>query len=350
MSTLGSHGLPTPLPTGSTARVFTASELTDLGGGRVMRRRDREAAGLRAVRKGVYTDAPAPGRSAADAELDLLVRSLAAVRRIASGTVLSHESALVVHGLPLIGIRSGPVVTTRHRPGGGSRHTSLMRCHNVSLDGATTEVRGVPVTTVERTLVDLARSGEMIGAVCAADHALHHQQCDVEDLRAEVGRAAGRRGVHRARELAELVDCRAESPLESLSRFAIRGAGLPVPELQVELILPDGRLVRADMLWREQRVIGECDGLGKYGIDGEGIEAVRDSLRREKDRQNLLEEMGFRVVRWTWADAWHSERLIERLEGAFALQARAGFPPISRWTTALPAQASRERSPTGRVG
>ena len=74
-------------------------------------------------------------------------------------------------------------------------------------------------------------------------------------------------------------DGRAESWLESVSRWWILEDGLPVPQLQVELgDGPDG-IVRLDMLFPEHGVAGEADGLGKYsGPDGVEVWSARDLM------------------------------------------------------------------------
>jgi hypothetical protein len=98
----------------------------------------------------------------------------------------------------------------------------------------------------------------------------------------------------RARRAVALLDARSESPLESLSRAVFLEHGLPAPDLQVEFRPRPNLIYRADFYWRDQRVIGEADGMAKYDQPG--------ALRAEKIRQEGLEDLGLRVVRWTWRD------------------------------------------------
>ncbi len=51
---------------------------------------------------------------------------------------------------------------------------------------------------------------------------------------------------------------------------------------------------RVDFWWSQQGVIGEADGRVKYTDE--------DVLWREKRRRDALEELGLRVVRWSWTD------------------------------------------------
>jgi very-short-patch-repair endonuclease len=67
-----------------------------------------------------------------------------------------------------------------------------------------------------------------------------------------------------------------------------------MPEPQVWLGDASGTIGRVDFLWRRCGLVGEADGRVKY----------RDNeLWLEKLRQERLEDAGFTVVRWTWAQA-----------------------------------------------
>ncbi len=85
------------------------------------------------------------------------------------------------------------------------------------------------------------------------------------------------------------VDPRRESPLESFSFGQMVVFGLPLPQLQVRIRTPEGDMY-PDFLWEDAMVIGEADGMGKY--------RTPEDLRAEKWRQELLEQMGYRVIRW----------------------------------------------------
>ena len=82
--------------------------------------------------------------------------------------------------------------------------------------------------------------------------------------------------------------------LETLSRLALIGEGLPEPELQVDFHDGSGLIGRVDMWWPGLGVIGEADGLVKYGT---GADVVR-----EKVREDRLRATGRMVVRWTWSE------------------------------------------------
>jgi hypothetical protein len=134
---------------------------------------------------------------------------------------------------------------------------------------------------------------------------------------------AGWPGVRAARRAIEFADGRSESPLESASRLKLAGL-VPAPALQTSIFGHDGRfLARSDFLWEEFGVVGEADGMEKYD-DPDGT-----SLRREKLRQEALEQSGLIVVRWGAVDLDRVDGLVARLRSAFARGRRQTEP--RRW-------------------
>ncbi len=82
---------------------------------------------------------------------------------------------------------------------------------------------GVPVTTVARTVGDLARTDPPAGLM-AADAALRHGLVTTAELDRVLVGMAGWPGVRRARVVAGLASPLAESPLESLTRWVVHVA------------------------------------------------------------------------------------------------------------------------------
>ena len=136
-----------------------------------------------------------------------------------------------------------------------------------------------------------------------------------------------------------LADGRAESPLETRGRLRIVGAGLPRPELQVE-IRTGGRLVGVVDAWFDEAAVAvEFDGRVKYTDPWRGRSPER-VLWDEKRREDELRALDIRVVRIADADLgarW--PRVEARLR---RLLARPG--PAGRRFTATPRlQGSRDR-------
>lgn len=244
-----------------------------------------------------------------------------AAARACAGSVISHRSALLLHGLPLVGPRpEEPELTVPPRrrvdvPGAHVHRATLPPEH-------TTVVGDAPVTSVARTLIDVGRHRSASAAVAAMDHALHAGWTSIEELHDVLRACWNWPRVRRAARALRLTDARAESPLESVSRLVIGWLQLPAPDLQ-SLVLdrygyPAGRL---DFYWDESGVAGEADGRSKYD--------ARDVLTSEKERQERLEDHGLVVVRWGWTDVTDRPHLLgARLRSAFtrgALRDRSGF-------------------------
>jgi len=180
-----------------------------------------------------------------------------------------------------------------------------------------TEVGGVLVTTLERTVVDLARTLPVEQAVAAGDAALRrgaHQQRLVEVLE----RARGWPGLPVARRVVAFLDARSESAGESASRVVLHRIGLPPSELQLVVVDEHGHVVaRCDFGWRQHRTVGEFDGRVKYGRLLRPGQRVEDVVYAEKRREDAVRDCGEQVVRWGWMDLQRPPSLAARLQRAF---------------------------------
>ena len=283
---------------------------------------------LRRVRRGAYTgsDDPDPER----AHRRLLEATLAQTH---PGAVVSHASAAVLHGLPVPHAALQRVHLTRDRQGGGQRRTWLqVHGHPLPLPDVWT-IDGFRVTSPARTVVDLACALPLVDAVAIGDAALR-QGADLGELLAVLGRVGPRRGVASARRALDLLDGTSESYGESVSRVLLHQQGLPAPLPQTLVFDRHGVFVgRVDFAWPALGVIGEFDGRIKYGRDLDPEQDPTEVLWHEKQREDLLRELGWLVVRWIWADLWRPEAWMARL--ALALErGRSLRAPAGSWTTA----------------
>ncbi|GAA4409256.1 hypothetical protein GCM10023168_27800 [Fodinibacter luteus] len=220
--------------------------------------------------------------------------------------VFALTSAAAVWGLPRIEAWPDAVrVLTAHEARG--RGSALVRPH-VGRAAAAVERGGVMVTSVARTVVDLARTGSLHTAVAAADHALRYDLCTTEQLTAEVDAVPSRvRGRRTARLVVALADPLSMSPGESLSRVQMYLLNLPRPELQRKVEDAQGLVGFVDFGW--DGVVGEFDGQVKYRVaeDGDPRQAS-EVLWQEKQREDRLRRLA-EVARWTWAVAMDRRRL-----------------------------------------
>jgi len=202
----------------------------------------------------------------------------------------------------------------------------LRPCSNWPQD--VTMVQGIKVTSVLHSAIDAVRMGMRPGrrtrpqslpipeALVLLDAATRRAGALntggaislIESMRPRFWHCTGIRAVDEAM---PYVDPLAESPLESWSRGHMIAYGLPAPLTQQVITGSDGIDYRVDFCWPEIKVIGEADGLTKYG---DSPAQVREAKRRELARQRALEEAGWVVVRWTWdelaSDPWMVMRRI----------------------------------------
>lgn len=314
----GPNGLYVP------RQIFSRAELT----GRGMSRHDIASALARSTLTRVHRDSYVVGPRAGRLDEEFAERSIAMSRRLSEGTVLSHVSAAAIHGLPLWGLPTDRVTTTRPRAGHGHQRSRTSITFSASIDDAVAEIDGMPVTTPARTAVDLARAFRLDPSVCVADQALHTGAAAPDELARHVEAAAGFRGIGRARRMLALSSGRAESPLETRSRLTFSRAGLPAPEENVELFDRHGAfLARPDFLWRSWRLIGECDGLGKYLLGGTDEASVRAAISWEKSREQGIGGEGYAMVRWMWSELEQPRAVLQRIREALLRQEAAGYGP-----------------------
>jgi predicted transcriptional regulator of viral defense system len=219
---------------------------------------------------------------------------VAALFRAGNGATLSHETALWWWGLaeeppPEIHIS----VSGRHK-----LHEPGIRVHHPrALDR--TWHRRLPVTTVARTLLDVASSVRLARVRRALADAEFHGLIDLDEVDAVLRRgcpgsarlrAALR--IHRP----ELAFTRSE--LERRFFELWESTGLPMPEVNV---LVCGYLV--DALWREQRVVVELDGHRAHRSPAQ--------LERDHARDLTLRGVGLEVRRYTWHQVTRQRELVE---------------------------------------
>lgn len=214
---------------------------------------------------------------------------MAAVLACGPGAVVSHVSALSLHGL----ISKEPAHAPVHisLPGVDRGRRPGIRPHRVgALETADrTAIDGVPVTSVVRTLVDVAGSVPARTLEQVYARATREGRADP----AAVGHALARRGrAPGAGRLQTLVSSSAapvftRSVAEDRLLEWIRKAGLPAPETNVRI----GGL-ELDCAWQRLRVAVEVDGFEFH--------SSRKRFEADRNRDARLGALGYRVVRVTW--------------------------------------------------
>jgi very-short-patch-repair endonuclease len=147
----------------------------------------------------------------------------------------------------------------------------------------------IPVTSVARTLLDVAES-DPARLARAWDAAERLRLLDVRAVAATCRRGHGRRGLKYLLPLLEdrtrvVADTRRE--LEARLFDLCRAARLPLPSCNV---LVEGYVV--DAFWPMQRVIVE--------LDSWEFHSGRLAFERDRERDAVLQAAGYRIVRITW--------------------------------------------------
>ncbi len=242
----------------------------------------------------------------------------------------SHHAGVAIHGLPLVDVDLGRidlVAQVRHP----ATRTGV-RTAPVPDGERVVAVDGVRACSVPACLVQTAAASGLMAGLAAMDAALHRRLVTTGDLAAAATRVSPMRGAGALRAALSLVDGACESPGETRTRLILVGAGLPFRS-QVAIADPVGEVVaRVDFLVGA-RVVVEFDGAVKYaGADG------RDTLVREKVREDRLRELSYEVVRVTWADLAHPEAVLTRIRQALArvdVGATTGAPRVDADTSTL---------------
>ena len=200
------------------------------------------------------------------------------------GTVLSNLTGAGIWRMTEL-----PLVVDVTVLAGRPHHRAGMRVHRTAgLDPRDRRVaRGLPVTSPARTLVDLAGQLGRDGLESAYEQAQILRLLTPDDVRRALDRAPRRRGARGLRDLVIEQPTMTRSKAERRLLGALAGAGIPRPETNVKLLDHE-----VDMLWREARVVVECDGFETH--------RTRAAFERDRRRDATLQAAGYRVVRATW--------------------------------------------------
>ncbi|MFT3710695.1 MAG: hypothetical protein QM817_23985 [Archangium sp.] len=219
------------------------------------------------------------------------------------GAVISHATAGWLHRLDGIIIRLDEDPRVIHVTAPNERRVGFPTPHVVHRSRTAipqTTIDGLPVTTMARTLIDLADlvSDDLL------EHALDsarrkNKSADVEILNAiALAEHRGRRNIPALLRLMKLRLHSVDSPLEVEAVRRIRAAGLPEPTLGYSFYDADGHFViKADAAWLTPiKVALHCDSRTWH----KGAQLDRDAMQRTR-----LEEMGVKNVMMTWATLDH---------------------------------------------
>jgi predicted transcriptional regulator of viral defense system len=255
--------------------VISRRQLVDLGlGVRTIGRR-LETGRLHRLHREVY--------AVGDPRVSVRGRWMAAVLACGEGALLSHRSAAALWGL-IRPARDAVDVTSssgRRRPG--------IAVHECAVyDEDRSELAGIPVTSLARTVFDLAETIDEERLIRAVEEADRLKLLRVSELEAVYARCPGRRALAPIRRL--LDDLRApvetRSPLEDRIVALCDEYELPMPATNVTVLDHE-----VDALWPEQRLIAEADSVAFH--------SHRAAFERDRERDAARQVAGYRVIRLT---------------------------------------------------
>ncbi|PZE98658.1 hypothetical protein DEJ01_16120 [Curtobacterium sp. MCLR17_040] len=296
--------------------ILRASAMHEAGlDATTLRRRTRTQGVGRLVRVGPNAFVDGAAWDAAGPRQRYVTRVFARLGRLGTRATASHLSAAALHGLPALGGWDVPVHATVPESMYRGRSAELVLHTRPVGRGERATVGAIAVTSVPRTVVDVAMTGDLRAGVVIADAALR-RGFDDADLRRAVPPKARARAL--AQQVLDLADARSGSPAESLARVVFRELGLPDPVLQQEFVV-DGRRSAVDFWFPDHGVIVEIDGRAKYSQERYlGGRSPTEVFLDEKRRHGrLLTVPGVRtIIRLEWRDLFDLDALALRLRAA----------------------------------
>lgn len=216
---------------------------------------------------------------------------MAAVLASGPGALLSHQTAAALWGIR--GYSGGAIhVTVPHK----STSTKRIRRHfSLIPEDERTVEEGIPVTSVHRTIFDLASTAsvdEVVAMIKEAEYLNRWDRLSLPDL---LERYPGKRGSRKLqfalKRLEEEPSGRKRSRLEN--RFApfLRRHHLPLPRFNDWILLGPERF-QVDCHWPDLRQIVELDGWEGH--------STRSAFQDDRARDRALHAAGYSVTRLTW--------------------------------------------------
>ena len=213
-------------------------------------------------------------------------RWMAAVLAGGPGAVLSHRSAGALWLIRPTGASKIDVTTPR-----GQHPRPGIRFHRSSLpEDEVTKEAGIPVTTVPRTLFDLAallRPRQLERALGEAEVLQLWDELSLLDLLPRYPRRQGTRTVRAVLGMREAGATITKSDLEVLFLEFVGRTGLPQGQANAEI---EG--LEVDHAWPDARVVVE--------LDARSTHATLAAFEKDRERDRILLAAGWRTVRVTW--------------------------------------------------
>lgn len=215
---------------------------------------------------------------------------MAALLAIGPDAALSHRSAAMQWGIRSSARPQVEVIVRR-----SVRSRLGIQVHSLPIaDDEIETIDGIPVTTVSRTIFDLAAVLDRPQVERAWEQARRAGLTSPVSLRGLLHRYPRRSGSKTVRRILAGEGIAAADTRSELERrfLALLGrAGIDHPDVNALLVVGEQRF-EVDCVWRERRVVVELDGFAFHGD--------REAFERDRRRDRVLQAAGWQVVRVTW--------------------------------------------------
>ena len=210
---------------------------------------------------------------------------MAAVLTCGEDALLSHRSAAALWGIAPSARACIDVTTGRGR--GERSGITLHRARGLHPNDRA-ELDGIPITSLPRTLLDLAEVVSRDRLEAAFEGADRLRLIDLGAIVELCARSPGRRGLKPLRALLSDYGPGAEAHSELERRFLVfcREGDLPQPSINAHVAG-----LEVDALWRDGRLVAE--------LDGYAFHSTRGAFERARVRDARLQLAGYRVLRIT---------------------------------------------------
>jgi hypothetical protein len=268
------------------------------------------------IRHGAY--APTGVWTAADEVGKHLLRAHAVLRSHQSALALSHTTAAAAHGLRLFRPDLSRVhVLCLETPLGKVTKDVCYHVLDERRRPEIMEVQGFTAVPPAHAALQAASLTDVTAGVVILDSVVDLELVDLEGLhRTFADHYLGMSGGRKLHITVRLTRKGSNSVGETLGRVLMFRAHLPEPELQFEVYDASGQLVgQTDYAWPEYGLLGEFDGLQKYGRLVRPGETAADAVVREKIREDRLRELtGWLMIRLIWSELFTPGRTADRIQ------------------------------------
>ncbi|WP_369371175.1 hypothetical protein AB1046_20750 [Promicromonospora sp. Populi] len=268
------------------------------------------------VRRGAYCapdeiQVSGPSGAPREARKKALARIRALHSQLRAKHVFSHASAALLLGC-LVWTTPRETHVYQHYRASGHAADDVRRYSWTLAPEDVTDVAGLPVTSLARTVVDCARTLHPLEALVITDSALA-LGADREVLLATLDAQTGRRGVQQARLVIELADAGPQSAWETWVRYVLLRLGLPRPTTQMP-VQTDAGLFHTDLGYEQWSLGIEFDGQVKYRPDGvrPGHDPAQEYIA-EKARADAIRRAGVTIENISASDKQDVQAMLDRI-------------------------------------